>query len=129
MSAGALIVDLADPLSLVVMLRRGEPDIAAGIVGGRQLPGDVHRRRAEEARIDPVVYKGAAQRDLLTPVAGGRGEPRKVAEHHPGARDARNCVRGRYPEKRPLIGGEEEQTGGPDRPAEHASWLIPFEAV
>src|SRR4029434_3690325 len=121
MSAGALIVDLADHLSLVVMLRRGEPDIAAGIVGGRQLPGDVHRRRAEEARIDPVVYKGAAQRDLLTPVAGGRGERREVAEQHRWRRNARDCVRRRYPEKRPLIGGEEEQTVGHYRAAETAS--------
>ena len=41
----------------------------------------------------------------------------------------RDRVGRRDTEERPLIGAEEEQTVGQDRPAEHAAGLIPLQAV
>ncbi len=129
MPTAPLIVDLGDDLVLVVVQGRGKPDVAARIGRRRQLSRDRHCRRAEEARIDLVAHKRGAQRDLLAPVAGRRGERRKVAGQHRGRRNARDRVGRRDTEERPLIGAEEEQAVRQDRPAEHAAWLIPLEAV
>ena len=66
---------------------------------------------------------------MLAAIAARRSDPGEVALGHGGGRNECRELSGIRAQRRPLISAEEEQFVLPDRPADGASVLIPFQRV
>ena len=126
--AGHLVVDPGDRLMLVKVFGELILDLATGIRGLGQLRGEVHRRRAEEGRIDAVADEGGAQVDL-PPGARRRRDRREVAREHLGRRHMRNVARRHLTPDGALVATEKEELVLDDGAAQRAAELVAPEAV
>ena len=121
-----LPVDAADRLSLSRLGRTRIRDLAARIARRRQHAGDLHRRRAEQRRIDPVVHEPERrrQREVALRAALRRGDGREVAVQHRRRRNERDDVGRRLRGARALIAPKKKirpRTIGP--PSTPPNWF------
>ena len=86
-----------------------------GCVVARQAPRKIHRRRAEERRIDTVVDVGRPQRDLPAAIALRRRERGEIARQHRRRRHDGDIGRRALTNRRALVAAEEKQPVGHDR--------------
>ena len=126
-----LHVNPADRLSFFGIGLARIRNLPARVGGGGQPPRDVHRSRAEQRRIDPVVDEPQRRghRQVSLRAALRRSDDREVARQHRRCGDEGDDVGRRLRRARPLVGGEEEDLVLDNRPADHPAELVPDQPV
>ena len=126
-----LIIGLEHELLVVVVERNAVADFTARIGGWRDEAGirDLHRRRMQQRRVDPVAGERRPQVHLPAAVARGRRRPGEIAGQHGGGRHERHAVGGELPTAGTLVAAEEEEPVLHNRSADRPAELVAIEPV
>ena len=123
-----LMIDLADVLIFVVLLRNAEPGVAALVLGHGQSLGHLERRGTQRAGGSDIVNERRGQCDVAA-LTGGRGERAEIAADHRWRRYRGMGVRRRPAVRRALKSKKEKHLIRCDRPAGSAAVLVSLQIV